>query len=194
VTATPAGWDADRVARAALTWLAEPADPQLVTLLGVCEPTAVLAGIRQGIVPCAYRMRGDADLTVMGQAMRRWWTRLPDLPDEDEITGLCRSGHLRVACPGDPEWPARLDDLADARPYALWLHATGDRQSCTRQPVSVTGSRAATGYGSHIAGADDSDPDPAQPAPAATALDADPGNDQPGDWQSSAEPRSRQAA
>jgi hypothetical protein len=43
-------------------------------------------------------------------------------------------------------------------------------------------------------GTDDSDPDPAQLAPAATALDADPGNDQPDDGQGSDEPVSCQAA
>jgi DNA processing protein len=130
VTASPARPDRDRLARATLTWLAEPADPQLITLLRMCEPAAVLAGIGQGIVPWAYRIHGDADLTVMRQAMRRWQTRLPDLPDEDEITGLLREGRLRVTCPGDPEWPARLDDLGDARPYALRLRGTGDLCSC----------------------------------------------------------------
>src|SRR5580692_4988334 len=85
VTARPAGRDQDRLARAALTWLAEPADPQLTALLGVCEPAVVVAGIRQGIVPWPYQLDGAADLTAMGHAMRRWRAQLPDLPDEDEI-------------------------------------------------------------------------------------------------------------
>jgi DNA processing protein len=156
VTATSPRQDQDRLARTALTWLAEPADPHLVTLLSLCKPAMILAGIRQGLVPRPYRMRGNADLTAirqaMRQAMRRWQARLPGLPDEDEIPRACPAGRLRVICPGDPEWPARLDDLSDARPYALWLHGTGDLRSRTHQAVTVTGSRAATGYGAHVAG------------------------------------------
>jgi DNA processing protein len=152
VTGAPPCWDQDRLARAALTWLAEPADPQLLTLLGACEPAAVLAGIRQGVMPWPYQMDGAADPAAKRQALRRWRTRLPDLPDDDEVASLCRDSRLRVACPGDPEWPARLGDLGDAGPYALWLRGTGDLRSCTRQPVTVTGSRAATGYGAHVAG------------------------------------------
>jgi DNA processing protein len=152
VTGAPTCWDQDRLARATLTWLAEPADPQLLALLGVCEPASVLARIRQGIMPWPYQIDGDTGSTTMRHAILRWRTRLPDLPDEDEIAILCRDNRLRVACPGDPEWPARIDDLGDARPYALWLRGTGDLWSCTRRPVTVTGSRAATGYDAHVAG------------------------------------------
>jgi DNA processing protein len=54
-------------------------------------------------------------------------------------------------CPGDPEWPARLDDLGDARPYALWLRGAADlRFSCLRS-VAIVGSRAATAYGTYVA-------------------------------------------
>jgi DNA processing protein len=59
---------------------------------------------------------------------------------------------LRVICPGDPHWPAGLDDLGQARPYALWARGTADLQSCLHRSVLVTGSRAATGYGTHVAG------------------------------------------
>ena len=145
-------WDRDRLARAALTWLAEPADPQLVTLLDVCGPAVVLTRIRAGTVPAAYQARSEADLTAVDQAVRRWQARLTELPAQDTIPGLCRDRGLRVACPGDPEWPSRLDDLGGARPYALWLHGTGDLRACARRAVTVTGSRAATGYGAHVAG------------------------------------------
>jgi hypothetical protein len=39
-----------------------------------------------------------------------------------------------------------------ARPYALWLRGRGDLRSACLQSVSVVGSRAATGYGVHVAG------------------------------------------
>jgi DNA processing protein len=135
-----------------LTWLAEPADPQLAALLTVCEPAEVYAAIRSGTVPQTYRTPGDAGLTAMAQAIRRWRTRLPDLPDDDAIAAVCRGDGLQVICPGDPHWPAGLDDLGQARPYALWARGTADLQSCLHRSVLVTGSRAATGYGTHVAG------------------------------------------
>ena len=39
------------MARAALTYLAEPGDPALGALLEVCEPAEVLAAIKVGILP-----------------------------------------------------------------------------------------------------------------------------------------------
>jgi hypothetical protein len=36
---------------AALTYLAEPADPALGALLGICEPAEVLAAIQAGMLP-----------------------------------------------------------------------------------------------------------------------------------------------
>ncbi len=77
--------------------------------------------------------------------------RLPKLPGDADIVGACRAG-IRLVCPEDPDWPGDLDQLGQARPYALWLRGKADlRHSCQRS-VSVVGSRAATGYGAHVAG------------------------------------------
>jgi DNA processing protein len=66
------------------------------------------------------------------------------------MAGFCRAG-IRLTFPGDPEWPGQLDDLGDARPYALWLRGTADlRFSCLRS-VAIVGSRAATAYGCYVA-------------------------------------------
>jgi DNA protecting protein DprA len=142
----------DRVARAALTWLAEPADPQLGELLAECTPQATVAAIQAGVLPPQYEPVSGADRSAMDRALARWRLRLPDLPAGDKITAACRSGGVRLVCPGDPQWPARLDDLGTARPYALWVRGTADLRLCTGQSVTVAGSRAATGYGSHVAG------------------------------------------
>lgn len=53
--------------------------------------------------------------------------------------------------PGDPEWPTHLDDLGDARPLVLWLRGTADLRLTCVNSVAVVGSRAATGYGNHVA-------------------------------------------
>jgi DNA processing protein len=93
---------------------------------------------------------GAARAAAAQRAMRRWQVRLAELPTADDVAALCRAG-IRLVCPGDPEWPVRLDDLADARPYALWLRGNADlRFSCLRS-VAIVGSRAATAYGSYVA-------------------------------------------
>jgi DNA processing protein len=147
------------LARAALTYLAEPADPALGALLEVCEPAEVLAAIKAGTLPA---IKADAlpatDLTdnparrrALEAAFNRWRLRLPWLPDDAGLADARRDG-IRVVCPVDPQWPTRLDELGAARPYALWVRGQADlRQACLRS-VSMVGSRAATGYGAHVAG------------------------------------------
>jgi DNA processing protein len=56
-----------------------------------------------------------------------------------------------VIIPGDAEWPSQLDDLGDARPVVLWARGTADLRLACLNSVSMVGSRAATGYGSHVA-------------------------------------------
>ena len=51
-----------------------------------------------------------------------------------------------------PQWPAGLDELGQARPYALWLRGRADLRAACLRSVSMVGSRAATGYGAHVAG------------------------------------------
>ena len=145
---------ADRQARAALTYLAEPGDPALGALLEVCEPAEVLAAVKIGTLP----VTDLADLTdqparrrALQAAVNRWRLRLPWLPDDACLADARRDG-IRLVCPGDPQWPGRLDELGAARPYALWLRGQADlRQACLRS-VAMVGSRAATGYGAHVAG------------------------------------------
>lgn len=148
-------------ARAALTYLAEPADRWLVQLVRVHGAAVTLAAIKSG------RLLGTGGLagTAAGQgngfprgkaheavkaAMERWRTRLPELPAPEQVLAFGESG-IRIVCPGDPEWPGQLADLGDDQPYALWLRGNADlRFSCLRS-VAIVGSRAATAYGSYVA-------------------------------------------
>ena len=41
----------EKLARAAFTYLAEPGDPALGALLGICEPAEVLAAIKADMLP-----------------------------------------------------------------------------------------------------------------------------------------------
>jgi DNA processing protein len=145
--------DEQKLARAALTYLAEPADPALGALLGICEPAEVLAAIKAGMLPGTGPGRGDspASRRALESALGRWRTRLGWLPADADLAGACRDG-IRLVCPGDPEWPGGLDELGQARPYALWLRGRADLGLACLRSVSVVGSRAASGYGQHVAG------------------------------------------
>jgi len=120
----------ERYARAALTYLAEPGDEalsQLVKNVGAARAVEIIKNEKT-----------------------KWRARLSDLPGPDEISDHAKAG-IRLVCPGDPEWPSRLEDLGDKTPYALWLRGNGDlRHSCLRS-VAIVGSRAATAYGSYMA-------------------------------------------
>ena len=141
------------LARAALTYLAEPGDPALGALLGICEPVEVVAAIKADMLPGTGPGCGDtpASRAALTRALARWRARLPSLPGEADIVAACRAG-IRLVCPGDPGWPGPLDQLGAARPYALWLRGHADLDVLCQRSVSVVGSRAATGYGAHVAG------------------------------------------
>jgi DNA processing protein len=150
---SPVKFGEERLARAALTYLAEPGDPALGALLTICEPAEVLAAIKADMLPGTGPGCGDspASRAALERALGRWRARLPGLPDGEAITGACRDG-VRLICPGDAEWPCALDQLGPARPYALWLRGNADLRFACSRSVSIVGSRAATGYGGHVAG------------------------------------------
>jgi DNA processing protein len=139
--------------RAALTYLAEPGDPALGALLELCEPAEVLAAIKAGTLPGIGPGCGDspARRRALEAALGRWRIRLPWLPEDGGIAAAHRDG-IRLVCPADPEWPGGLDELGPARPYALWLRGQADLRLACLRSVSMVGSRAATGYGAHVAG------------------------------------------
>ncbi len=150
---SPVKLSEEKLARAALTYLAEPGDPALGALLGISEPAEVLAAIKADMLPGTGPGCGDspASRVALERALGRWRVRLPRLPDDAGIAGACRDG-VRLICPGDAEWPSPLDQLGQARPYALWLRGSADLRLACMRSVSIVGSRAATGYGGHVAG------------------------------------------
>jgi DNA processing protein len=148
-----AGPSEEKLARAALTYLAEPGDLALGALLGICEPAEVLAAIKADTLPGIGPGCGDtpASRAALERALGRWRVRLRGLPGAEDIAGACREG-IRLVCPGDAEWPVALDQLDRARPYALWLRGHADLRFACSRSVAMVGSRAATGYGGHVAG------------------------------------------
>ena len=101
--------DEQRLARAALTYLAEPGDPALGALLEICEPAEVLAAIKADMLPGTGPGCGDspASRAALARALARWRVRLPSLPGEAPIAAACRD-RIRLICPGDAEWPGTV--------------------------------------------------------------------------------------
>ena len=152
----PSGAFAPAVAaRAALTYLAEPGDIRLGAVLRVCGPEQALDGIRAACLPGAAMRAafgsGTAARAAARRAVERWRARLAELPRADGLGAFARAG-IRLACPGDPEWPSQLAGLGDGQPYALWLRGGADLRFCCLRSVAIVGSRAATAYGSYVAG------------------------------------------
>ena len=141
----PAG--PERLARAALSWLAEPGDAQLTALLRTYPPGAIVTALTAGTWP----PQGAASPAIPGldRALRRWTARLGEMPTQLTLDAWERAG-IRLLCPGDPGWPSQLAVLGDGCPWALWVCGSADLRFACLRSVSVVGTRAATGYGSHV--------------------------------------------
>ena len=135
-TVVPAD-DAERLARAALTHLAEPGDQELGEHLLAQGAVHVLAGIQDG--------------TFASPRIVHYRARLPTLNTERDLS-RCEEVGGRFVCPGDGEWPSQLDDLGPRRPIGLWVRGVRDLRLSGLASVAVVGSRSSTTYGDHVAG------------------------------------------
>jgi DNA processing protein len=139
--------DRERFARIALSFVAEPGDPALGSLLNDCGPAEAFSAICDGHPP---PMAGSARIPGLGRAIERWAARLDRVPTDSKLAAWERAG-IRVLIPGDPEWPPQVDVLDAARPLVLWLRGHADLRFACLRSVSVVGARAASGYGNHVA-------------------------------------------
>ena len=143
-----AGAEAERVARAALTWVAEPGDQAMGALLRVCSPAEIVAALIEGRMP---RLGDPAGIPRLERALGRWAARLGDVAPDPVLDGWRRNG-IRLVIPGDVEWPGQLDVLGEARPWGLWVRGNADLRFACLRSVSVVGTRAATAYGTYVCG------------------------------------------
>lgn len=135
----------ERTARMALSMLVEPDDAvtgRLLGELGALELFRLAEG--EDSVPGLS--------TVDAQVWRAQFRRSDARTLEQNLVGAERAG-IGTLVPGDIEWPSALDDLGDRRPYVLWTRGT---TSFLTRPlddlVTITGARASTSYGEHVAG------------------------------------------
>ncbi len=143
-----------RLARLALSWLCEPGHRvlgQLVRALGAVE---TLRQVRAGEVP--ERVRSAVSARLAADDPRRVAER------------LSRDGHrlgCRLVIPEDEEWPWQVEALERISsdgdrslgphsdpPTCLWVRGERSLAATMERSVAVVGSRAATGYGNHVAG------------------------------------------
>lgn len=135
----------ERMARVALSMIAEPNDPITGRVLAY-----------HGGIETLRLVESDDDVPGLPRAdVLMWRERLgaritPDLPDQ--IAQAERLG-FGILIPADKEWPAGLNDLGERVPYLLWTRgASSFLTTALSDRVTVTGSRAATSYGEHVAG------------------------------------------
>jgi DNA processing protein len=139
-----------RVACAALTYLARPADALLGALLEVFPADQVLAAIGAGALPAGAEALPAARSATAPAVLARWRSRLPSIAPDAGLAAHAQRG-ITLVCPGDLDWPTQLNDLGPRRPYALWVRASTSLQALCASAVAIIGARAATSYGTHLA-------------------------------------------
>lgn len=134
----------ERQARMALSMIAEPND----------QLTGGLLRRVGGIETIRLIQDGDRLPRVNGADALAWRRRLgsriaPDVMDQLHAAEAAGYG---VLIPGDERWPTGLADLGAGEPYVLWVRGAASSlgQSMAEQ-VTITGARAATAYGTHVA-------------------------------------------
>jgi DNA processing protein len=142
--------DGERRARVALSFLAKPGDPVLGAALCTRTPAEVLALVTGADADGDALLAGEAEDAKLHRAIQRWRDRLGEIPSAARMAAW-QDGRFRLIVPGDAEWPTQLDDLGEARPLVLWLRGTADLRLACVNSVAIVGSRAATGYGNHVA-------------------------------------------
>ena len=142
--------DGERRARVALSFLAQPGDPVLGAALRSFSAEELLGAVTGTDEAGVLALSGQALGPPLARAADRWRDRLGEVPSVARLAAWEQSG-LRLVLPGDGEWPTQLDDLGDARPLVLWVRGTADLRFACLNSVAMVGSRAASGYGNHVA-------------------------------------------
>jgi DNA processing protein len=121
----------DRLARTALAYATTPGDPRVHALVRQHGPT------------------GACERLITSETGTNWRDSSPAHRAHDAPHATAQ----RLLVPGDPDWPVRLDELPvpPLTLWTLWTHGTAPL-SVLAEAVTVTGARAATAYGVHVAG------------------------------------------
>jgi DNA processing protein len=136
----------EETARIALALFAEPGDPvtgRFIQRIGAVETVRLLAS-------------DDAVPVLSKEAAALWRKHFRPDQQPNALRDVLRATEnlgLTIVVPGAHGFPASLNDLGESVPYLLWAKGAvsllaGEMAS----RFSITGSRAATSYGEHVAG------------------------------------------
>lgn len=134
----------DRYARARWACLVEPGDGvagRLVSALGAA------AALRCVFVDEAMP-EGIVTPRELAQGRARW---RPRRDEHHHALHLARRARVRLIVPGDPHWPARIDDLGPHAPLCLWARGCVEVLAADAPAAAIVGARAATAYGVQVA-------------------------------------------
>ncbi|MEU4243088.1 DNA-processing protein DprA [Actinoplanes sp. NPDC026619] len=152
-TSTPeSAGEADRIARAALTLLIEPGHRTVWSMVQQDGASTALDRLLAGDVPDPA-LRAVVTVRTASGDVRRF-----------AQIALRRAQRLgaRLVMPGDSEWPAPVDDLAQlepgtdrvdhhsAPPLCLWVLGDRSLSEAFTRSVAIVGARAATPYGNQV--------------------------------------------
>ncbi|MCW4384843.1 DNA-processing protein DprA [Salinibacterium sp. SYSU T00001] len=150
------GHDVDReegvatFARASWSGIAEPGDRiagALVEALGA--ELALTALVESWDAPRIAAAVDALSVDEVEKALQRW---MPRLKPPAALLSLRQGARIgaRLLVPGDPLWPAGLDDLGHHAPLALWVRGSDAALAALSRSIALVGARAATGYGEHV--------------------------------------------
>ena len=125
--------DAERLARAGLSRVAEPCDALVDSLVHSVGAVEALELVR----------RGEGRL-------KRYAARVAVLDPDRDLDVAAKVG-ARLVTPADDEWPPGLADLA-MPPWCLWVRGPVDLRETVERSVAIVGSRTSTRYGEQLAG------------------------------------------
>jgi DNA processing protein len=129
----------ERVARATMLRISEPANSALIEHVD-----------RVGVMQALHDIRTGASIEgVEADGLRH---RLQTASGEADLEAAARCG-ARLVCPGDAEWPTRLDDLGwvGRASFGLWVSGPHSLVEATETSVAIVGTRTATDYGASVA-------------------------------------------
>ncbi|MEV6316423.1 DNA-processing protein DprA [Streptomyces sp. NPDC051776] len=139
--------DQERLARAALSRIAEPGDEVIGAWLRAIGPVGLMRLLTSAEEPQPPEVAGK---TVSAERMAGYRIRATGLDPAADLAAVSAVGG-RFVCPGDGEWPRQLDDLGHARPVGLWVRGLPSLRKWALRSVAVVGARACTDYGAHVA-------------------------------------------
>lgn len=134
----------ERTARMVLSMLVEPNDPVTGRLLA-----------RVGAVEVLRLAERNGEVSGLDSVNAQVWRDHFNASEARSITerlSQIQQSGVRALIPGDAHWPSALNDLGDAAPYVLWVRGASSFLSRPlRDFVTITGARASTSYGDHVA-------------------------------------------